>query len=172
MFKFCPNCKSININFINQHFWKCKDCDFLYYHNAASAVAGIIKFQNKILFTIRAKQPCHGMLDLPGGFVDHNETLEQALSREVEEELGLQIESTCWQYIASFPNTYNFQNITYHTLDSVFYFELTSSPCLELQKSEISEAKWIEISKINFDMIGFASLAKALKTYLNQLDNL
>ncbi|MCQ8877593.1 NUDIX domain-containing protein [Pseudoalteromonas shioyasakiensis] len=171
MFKFCPNCKSINIEFINQHYWQCKDCDFLYYHNTASAVAGIIKFKDQILFTTRAKHPCKGMLDLPGGFVDHNESLEKALSREIQEELGLEIDSALWQYLVSYPNTYKYNDITYHTLDSVFYYELKSNPYFKLQKSEISEAKWIEISKIDFDMIGFESLAKALKIYLNQLDN-
>lgn len=45
----------------------------------------------KLLVIRRKYAPFQGMLALPGGFVNLNETVEQAAIRELEEETGLQI---------------------------------------------------------------------------------
>ena|SRR2546425_24556 len=69
--------------------------------------------------TRRAKEPQKGKLGLAGGFVEADETLEEAVKWEVEEELGgLRIYDL--SYLCSFPNTYPFKGIDYFTMDSVF----------------------------------------------------
>ena len=55
------------------------------------------------------------MLDLPGGFVDENERLEEALQREVKEELGISIDN--WKYLTSQANRYLYKGIAYPTCD-------------------------------------------------------
>lgn len=165
MFQFCPNCKSDKLKFNNNHYWTCGDCDFLYYHNAAAAVAGIIVFKDKILFTVRGKEPQKDKLDLPGGFIDHNESLEEGLSREVNEELQLDIPASNWRYFCSFPNEYKYKTIEYYTMDCIFICELTSLPVLKLEKSEVSDVKWINKAEINKAHIAFRSLYNALQKY-------
>ena len=87
--------------------------------NAAAAVAAIIfNDEGKLLFTRRAIQPYKGMLDLLGGFVDHMETAENALCRELNEELG--ITATELEYFCSSPNEYPFSGLSVFTLDLVF----------------------------------------------------
>ncbi|PCI60808.1 MAG: NUDIX hydrolase [Gammaproteobacteria bacterium] len=167
MFKYCPTCNSKNIKFVQENYFNCSDCDFIYYHNVASAVAAIIVYKGKILFTTRAQSPGIGLLDLPGGFVDPNETLEQALSREIKEELGVTINS--WQYMCSQPNTYRPNKIEYRTLDSVFYSEQKSTLNFELQETEIREISWIRPEQIDFDNIAFSSIKAALKHYLEEV---
>ena len=44
----------------------------------------------QVLLIKRAKPPFQGSYALPGGFVDQDETLEQAAQRELSEETGLQ----------------------------------------------------------------------------------
>ncbi len=167
MFNYCPTCNSENIKFVQEHYFNCADCDFIYYHNVASSVAAIIVFKGKVLFTTRAQSPGLGLLDLPGGFVDPNETLEQALSREVKEELSIDINN--WQYFCSQPNTYRPSKIEYRTLDSVFISEQKNTLTFKLQETEISKVSWISPEQIDFDKIAFTSVKAALKHYLEKL---
>lgn len=53
-------------------------------------VDGIIIEKGKILLIKRATSPYKDHWALPGGFVELNETLEEAVAREVKEETGLQ----------------------------------------------------------------------------------
>ena len=88
-FKFltlCPSCNSGNIKFINNKKYFCNECSFTYFHNVAAAVAVIVECNSKILLVRRNIEPASGKFDLPGGFVDSGENLEQAAKREVNEE--------------------------------------------------------------------------------------
>lgn len=51
-------------------------------------VYGIVTRGNKILLIKKAKGPYKGLLDLPGGRIEHGETIESALKREFDEEVG------------------------------------------------------------------------------------
>ncbi|MDO6695416.1 NUDIX domain-containing protein [Aliiglaciecola sp. 3_MG-2023] len=166
MFKYCPKCQSSDISFEGQRYWDCGNCDFVYFHNTAAGVAGLIKYRNQLLFTVRAKNPEQGKLDLPGGFVDYHETLEQGLSRELTEELSLTIAPQKWQYFCSFPNQYLYKNINYHTIDSVFACELDQKPEVQLEKAEIQEARWIALDEIDVSKIAFPSLANAVTQFI------
>jgi mutator protein MutT len=85
----------------------------------SASVAAIIRNQNnEVLFTVRKHDPAAGMLDLPGGFIDLGETAENALVREIQEELNLNI--SMMKFIGTFPNKYHFGEIEYQTLDLVF----------------------------------------------------
>lgn len=55
------------------------------------AIAIISDGQGKFLFQHRKKQPYRGFLGLVGGKVEKNESVEEALIREVKEESGLDI---------------------------------------------------------------------------------
>lgn len=166
-FKYCPNCQSSNIQIPEQRWMECADCDYVYFHNAAAAVAGIIVCGEEILFNVRNQQPHKGKLDLAGGFVDFNESLEEALSREIKEELGLEISN--WQYVSSFPNSsYLYKTVNYQTADAVFYTTLADKPNLTIQQEELQNAVWCHYRDINFDNIGFQSLQRALKKFIQE----
>ena len=49
----------------------------------------IIKKSDKILYSLRSKNPYYGHYEFPGGKIDNNESAEEALSRECFEELGI-----------------------------------------------------------------------------------
>ena len=97
---------------------RCEHCGYVYFHNCASCVAAIILVKGGIVLTVRKTAPKKGMLDLPGGFCNYGESLEDALAREVKEEINLDIADIA--YFGSFPNTYRYKSVTYFTTDTVF----------------------------------------------------
>ena len=54
---------------------------------------GIIIHEEKIALVKKAKGGYKGKLDLPGGGVEHDENLVEALKREIKEEAGIDISS-------------------------------------------------------------------------------
>ena len=116
-FKFCPSCASTDFTFPENRRFLCNICGFTYYHNIAAAVAIVFTFEDKILFAVRNIDPDKGKLDLPGGFIDPNETAETAACREIEEELGIAIQPQDLRYITTSPNNYLYKNVPYRTLD-------------------------------------------------------
>lgn len=84
-FQFCPVCGSNHFEINNIKSKKCKDCGFSYYLNPSSAtVALILNNKEELLAVRRKKDPAKGALDLPGGFVDMDETGEEGIAREVK----------------------------------------------------------------------------------------
>lgn len=169
-FNFCPNCGGKNIQNLNMRKWKCDDCGYTLYNNVAAAVGLVIQnAQGKILFEKRAKDPRKGFLALPGGFIDPDETAEEACFRECREEIG--VEPLSVKYIASFPNTYDYKNLRYKTCD--IFFEAILPPNAELHAQEVEVLGFEEVSiKSEEDLkdvpLAFESARKTLTLWLNQ----
>ncbi len=135
-FNFCPNCGGKNIQNVNMRKWKCPDCGFDLYNNVAAAVGLVIKNpEGKVLFERRAKEPRKGFLALPGGFVDPDESAEEACFRECREEIG--VEPLSVKFIATFPNTYEYKNIQYKTCDIFYEAVLPKNAELHAQEGEV-----------------------------------
>jgi len=168
-FNFCPNCGSKNIQNVNMRKWFCPDCKYTLYNNVASAIGLVIKMPSgKILLEKRAKEPRKGFLALPGGFVDPNETLEEACFRECFEEIGVKPISI--KYLASFPNTYEYKNIVYKTCDVFFEAVLPNDAQFKTQESEVlslEEYAATTEEEINALPLAFESARKTLKIYIN-----
>jgi ADP-ribose pyrophosphatase YjhB (NUDIX family) len=125
-------------------------------------VAAIIVHQGEVLFAVRAREPQAGKLDLPGGFVDNDETAEEALSRELAEELGLQ--GVRARYMASFPNTYPYAGIEYKTVDLIYLVALDERPSLR-SGDDVAGMRWIHVADIPFEQLAFDSVRRALKYF-------
>lgn len=163
-FKFCPMCASSGFSSLGDKAHFCANCGFTLYLNAAAAVAAIIEHEDDILLVIRGKAPEKGKLDLPGGFVDHNETAEQALARELEEELGLTGHDA--EYLFSCPNTYPYKGVTYRTLDLFYRMRLEQRPVL-VSADDVAGFQWINRESIPLQDIAFASVRRALQQHFD-----
>ena len=118
-FAYCPMCGSKHFMINNEKSRKCDNCGFTYYANPCSATAAfIINGNNELLVTKRGKEPAKGTLDLPGGFVDMDETAEEGMAREIKEETGIEVKE--FTYLFSIPNIYRYSGIDIHTLDMFF----------------------------------------------------
>lgn len=168
-FNFCPKCGSKKIKNSAQK-WSCPDCGFCLYNCIATAVGVLIQNENsEILLEKRAKEPRKGALVYPGGFVDANETAEEACKREVFEECGIEIFDL--KYLCSFPNTYEYKNMKYKTCDLFFTARISDDAKLKAQKSEVAEFVWKKVSgveEIGSLNLAFESTKKTMEFFLNQ----
>ena len=127
-FKFCPVCGSQHFEINNFKSKKCKDCGFTYYLNPSSAtVAFILNEKEELLVVRRKNEPAKGTLDLPGGFVDMDETGEEGVAREVKEETGLEVIEANYQF--SIPNLYLYSDFLVHTLDMFYVVKVKDLSC-------------------------------------------
>lgn len=164
-FKFCPSCASTDFTFPENRRFLCNACGFTYYHNIAAAVAIVFTFEDKILFAVRNIDPDKGKLDLPGGFIDPNETAEVAACREIEEELGIAIQPQDLRYITTSPNNYLYKNVPYLTLDIFYECALPSEVIKIKAEDEIQELIWVQRSQIDLTKIGFISIRNVIEKY-------
>ena len=82
-FGYCPVCGSSRFSVNNVKSKRCGSCGFVYYANPSSATAAFIVRDEHLLVVRRGKEPARGTLDLPGGFVDMDETAEEGMAREL-----------------------------------------------------------------------------------------
>ncbi len=159
--KYCPACG--RPGFAPGRRCECPACGFVYFHNAAAAVALILEVEDKILLTRRALEPGWGRLDLPGGFIEPGETAEEGLRRELGEELGLV--SAELNYLCSLPNRYPWGGVEYRTLDLFFVARLESLEGLR-PSGEIAAVELVEPAAIALDELAFDSIRRGLEFYL------
>ncbi len=165
--RFCPKCGSKQFVYDGSKSFKCEVCRFHFFINSACAVAAIIcNAQGEILLTRRAFEPCAGMLDLPGGFVDPMERAEESLAREIKEELNLDV--TDMQFIASYPNEYVFSNYSVFTTDLGFVCEVEGFEHMHA-KDDISAYEFIKATEINYDEISSESIKNILRAYIQRV---
>lgn len=165
LFKFCPRCGSNQFDVNNEKSKRCKHCGFTYYLNPSAAAVAIIENEKgEILVAKRAKEPAKGMLDLPGGFADLYETIEEALVREVMEETNLRVDS--YRFLFSIPNLYIYSDFEVHTMDMFFKCKVSNSDNLRAQ-DDVADLFFIDKKKLNPDDFGMQSVRKGIKLLLS-----
>ena len=159
-FRYCPRCGSHEFEIDGERSRRCSGCGFIYYANASASTAAIImNSKGEVLLTRRAFDPAKGMLDLPGGFVDMNETAEEALIRELKEELGIEVQNPI--YLFSLPNEYNFSRIIVHTLDLFFKVDVDDDIAIEAN-DDVALAQFYDLKDVNIENIGLDSIRRAI----------
>ncbi|MGL4914660.1 MAG: NUDIX hydrolase [Aeromonas allosaccharophila] len=162
---FCPKCGDQTLLSISHKECRC-DCGFHFFQNVAAAVMVALCWQDEVLVAVRDRNPGKGLLDLPGGFVDPCESLEGALVRELQEELGLDVSGQPCTYLGSFPNIYPYDGITYHTCDTFFTITLTEKPVIQ-PADDVANCHWMKLDSLCFSRFAFTSTRSAV-TLLQQ----
>lgn len=133
---------------------------------AAAVAALITDGDGRLLLTRRAYDPCVGMLDLPGGFVNHGESAEEALKREIAEELGVCIKNI--RYFGSWPNSYLYSGLDYKTLDLAFLAEISDASSLR-PGDDVADLFFASPSDIKYEEIAFPSIRKIVHAFSESL---
>ena len=157
-FKFCPKCGNPGLSTDSEKSLKCSNCNFRFFINMSASVAAIIRNKrNEVLFTVRKHDPAAGLLDLPGGFVDLGETAEEAVKREILEELNLKISKI--DFVGTFTNKYIYAEIEYQTLDLILKCSVESFKNLQVA-DDVSGYVFRDPAKVSHEEIGLDSIKK------------
>lgn len=167
LFKHCPVCGSTEFAVNNEKSMRCESCGFVLYVNPSAATAAfILNDRNELLVCRRAKEPEKGTLDLPGGFVDGDETGEEAIAREIKEELDGTVEST--EYLFSLPNLYEYSGLTIPTLDMFFACRLKNDLQSLHADDDVAEFSFIPLNRIEPQLFGLKSIRKAVEIFIEK----
>lgn len=154
IYNYCPHCgKKIDKSPGTPH---CKYCDSSYYSNAKPCASVLPIREGKVLLARRAKEPHKGAYDTIGGFMEADETPEQAALREAKEETGLDMK------IVSLLGIYNDQygDKGDRTLNLHYIAEIVGG---EMQAMDDVEAlEWIDIERVQLDS-GFQNTRDSMR---------
>lgn len=166
LFHHCPKCGAACFDEHDARSKRCSACGFTYYHNASAAtVAVIFDSLGRLLVTRRALDPAKGTLDLPGGFVDPGESVEQGCLREVLEETGAEV--AIEEFLFSLPNTYTYSGFEVHTAD--LFFRCTLADGARVVAADDAEAAfWLPLSEVHPEQFGLASIRKGVEMLLQR----
>lgn len=105
-----------------------------------NVVAAIIKDNDKIFATQRGYGDLKGGWEFPGGKVEPHETLQEALKREIKEELDVEIEVD--DFVAKIE--YDYPN--FHLSMNCFFVRIING---KLKLKEHSNAKWLASDELD-----------------------
>ena len=165
-FKFCPKCGG-KLNKQTDNLSICSKCGFHFYINPKPSNALIVTTNNDELLLVKRKfDPKKDFWDLPGGFVNLNENLEESLIREIKEELGIKISK--FSYFRSYYDSYLYQQVNFPALCGVFYTKINNTLCQQIKPGDdVKEVKLFKFNKIPFEKIAFPSMKRALRDFLS-----
>jgi ADP-ribose pyrophosphatase len=164
--KFCPKCGE-KASVTGRNPFSCGGCGYTHFFGPVSAVGAITTdAEGQVLLLVRAKDPGKGLYGLPGGFVDVGETAEEALHREVKEEVGLRVRAC--RYLTSFPNEYVYGGFVLPVTDMFFVMEVHSFDELAPGDGEISAWHFCRPGRRELRRMAFESNRRALELFLQQ----
>ena len=103
-------------------------------------VAAIIKKQDKIFITRRSYGEFADMWEFPGGKIELGESREEALIREIKEELELDINNL--EYLT----TVEYDYLNFHLTMHCFICEICGG---ELVLNAHNDAKWVSLEELS-----------------------
>lgn len=164
-FKFCPNCKN-KLKKISHRLVDCPSCSFHFYFNPVPTCALILENKNEEILLVKRKfSPKKGFWDLPGGFIDFKEKAEEAIIREVKEELSLTLKNL--KFFGSYVGFYPYKGINYQPLCFFFYSKINNNQIKKIKTGDdAGEFIFFPKDKIPWKKLAFIDIKHALADYL------
>ena len=103
-------------------------------------VAAVIRCEDKIFATARGYGDFKGQWEFPGGKIEPGENPQQALVREIKEELDTEIA------VGELITTIEYDYPTFHLSMACFWCSVVSG---ELVLKEAQEARWLSVDQLN-----------------------
>ncbi|MGS0744243.1 NUDIX hydrolase [Glaciimonas sp. GG7] len=141
----------------------CSNCGTIHYQNPKMVVGSIPVWEHEgevsVLLCKRAIEPRHGYWTLPAGFMENDETTEDAARRETEEEAGAKIALHGLFSMINVPRVHQVHLFYRATLLDLDYAAGIES--LEVEMFTEAQIPWEEIA--------FPTVAYTLKAFFDEL---
>ena len=154
-YKFCPVCGQALQKTIIDHQLRdtCPQCSFIHWGEFSIGAGGVLWHEGKVLLVQRAQNPGKGSWTIPGGYVNKEEPLGEAISREIREETGIQAQPVSLIAVRDRPGDK-------HDIYLIFLMEY-SGGALKAQVDEVSNVGFFsedELAKLNIAQLTISAL--------------
>ncbi len=161
--KFCSNCGSDQLMYeipagdTRERFF-CHNCHIIHYINPKIVIGCFILHDNKILLAKRGIQPQLGKWNIPQGFMEMDETIEEGAKRETYEEIGVLPDIIKLITVYSVPHA---NQVHMHFLASI------SSTDFKITE-ESTDIRLFSSQDIPWEEIAFSSNRFTIESYLKE----
>lgn len=158
---FCSRCGSDELTFRipeGDHLprYVCSNCQTIHYSNPRMVVGCLIVDEGKVLLARRGIEPRQGFWNLPCGYLENQETVQQGAKREVYEETGASVELGHLHTVYNLPHANQVYLIFTATMRDD-YFHTTP---------ESTEIAFFAPEDIPWEEIAFSSNSFAIRRWL------
>lgn len=154
--RFCGTCGTPLVHKEDERALVCPNCGRVIYPNIAVAIIVGIIDGDRLLLSKYAHGSYHNYA-LVAGYVEIGETLEEALRREVMEEVGLNVKNI--RYYTNQPWGFS------QTLLVGFFADLDSAAGVQLERRELSEAVWMRREEMPESDARISMTAKMMEAF-------
>ena len=157
--RYCGRCGAPTRRHERESALYCADCDHLYYPRISPCIIVLVTRGEELLLARSGRFP-NGMYSTLAGFVEPGETLEQAVHREVLEEVGVRIGALRYYASQSWPFP--------HQLMIGFHAQHRAGEiCID--DEEIIAARWWHYTDLPLTPTDAALSGKLIRSYVEQL---
>lgn len=137
--RFCSRCGQPVTRLAGEFAMQCTPCDLRFYPRIAPCIIVLVTDGHRVLLALGEKVKQRGWYSTLAGFIESGESAEQAVAREVKEEVGIEVANI--RYLNSqawpFPNQ----------LMLGFHADYAGGEIV-LAPEEIAEARWFDLDKL------------------------
>ncbi len=165
---FCRRCGE-QLEHKNGVLFECRNGHKIFYNSIPAMTLILVNDNNELLVLERAEDPGKGMLDAPGGFCDGTESVEEAIAREVREEVGLDpSDYTEPEFMFTATNPYDFGGETVTTLGVQFVARMKTGK-QPVAGDDAATVRWVSAAELDLDKVFFPVVRKAYEQVIARL---
>jgi ADP-ribose pyrophosphatase YjhB (NUDIX family) len=139
---FCPDCgSSLTLKKVEDRTrFFCEECSQVIWQNPKPVAWVLVQKGEEYLLVKRANQPDKDEWDIPGGFLELDESFEEAAVRELKEETGVELNT----HKIEVYDTISFSRSENHVVGVVFHTEISEVSKLDA-RDDAEEAQFWNI---------------------------
>lgn len=156
--KYCGTCGEKLISKLDTTEKNCTNCNISFFPRFSPAIMVLIKKDKQILLGRSAHFP-KGVYSALAGFIDLGESAEEAVIREVREEVGISIKNIKYFGTQTWPFPDSFM---------IAFTADYKSGDIKIDNQELEDAKWFDIDKVPILPSSLSISRKLIESVLNK----